>query len=818
MAKKEANPKLEAALKLAAAGYKIFPVPPGTKKSYLAKGMKWGSGEAWGMTKDPVLIERYWKRWPAANIGLPTGAVNGITVIETDTAVGHKLEVDGEVSLQTVQERLGLLPTTLMSESPSGSRHRFYTHPGGRVKNSASEIGPGIDVRGDGGMVVVPPSSRKDGVYRWLNKLPTAALPPTWVGELAKEIDPPAPRELPEDANWAERYAVEDEDKPSFEEVQEALTEIPNEDLGWERWNDVGMRIYVWSSSHDGLELFDWWSQQSSKYDRKSTQRKWQRYRRTPPTRYTSHSILNLAQYGFDYEGDDEPDEKSAEEPTAAKTNGQQSSPPGANGVIEPFDLWGVLDPPSLPLGLLPKLIEDYALALSRQTGCDPAAFAMGALLCCGAAMTDHVRIKSMQHSNWLEAPRLWLALIGDPSTGKTPAIRELIKPLYALDYELGRKFARALQEYEALEKEEQKEQGKPRRKRLVMEDATAAAAQEIFCDNSDGILCKHDELSSLFGLIAQNKGGSGHERGFWIQAWNGGYYQFHRVGRGTGEIENLSGYMLGGIQPEKIRRADIAGDDDGLLQRFINIVMRPRTIPLDEPIPPVAEQYAELIKSLYGMPREQMDVIEMTPEARAVRERFIKKLFHWQRVFKTTSMKLSSHLGKYEGYFSRLCLVIHVIENHTDPYGSNVSGKTAERIEQLIEQFLLPHAFIFYTQILSSVDPEHMDQVKAIGSLILTQKLSVVTNRMLQIATRLMRVTRQEFERVMDILDACAWVDRIPPKKFGATPRFEVRGQVLDGRFADRAEKLARDRQETREMLTAMRQFHGAEKVNKYH
>ena len=801
---------LQEALKLAAAGYKIFPVPPNTKKSYVSKSLQWGSGEAWGMTGDPALIERYWKRWPDANVGLPTGAVNNIIVIETDTAKGHKLEVDGEVSLQEAEQRLGALPITLMAQSPSGSQHRFYVHPGGWVKNSASEIGPGVDVRGDGGMVVAPPSARKDGVYHWLNKRKIAALPPAWVAELSRKKERPAPRALPEDANWAEQYAVEDENKPSYEEVQEALADIPNENLGWERWNDVGMRLYAWSSDRqDFLSLFDPWCRQSKKYGLKETpDQTWRRYHGTPPTRYNSRSILILAQYGFDYaEEDEEEEEPTAEAP---KTNGSAGT--------EPFDLWGILDPPPLPLGLLPKSLEDYALALARQTGCDPAAFAMGALLCCGAAMTDNVRIKAMKHSGWLEAPRLWLALIGDPSTGKTPALKELIKPLYALDYELGRKFAREMQEYEALDKEAKKEREKPVRKHLIIEDATAAAAQEIFCGNPDGILCKHDELNVLFGLIAQNKGGSGHERGFWIQAWNGGYYQFHRVGRGSGEIENLSGYMLGGIQPEKIRRVDISGDDDGLLQRFIKIIMRPRTIPIDQPIPPVAEQYAELIKSLYKMPREQLDVIEMTDEARAVRERFIEKLFYWQRTLKTISMKLASHLGKYEGYFGRLCLIIHVIENYSDPYGSNVSKGTAERVFKLIEQFLLPHAFIFYTQILSSYDPEHTEQVKVVGSLILTQKLDVVSNRTLQISTRSMRVSRQEFERVMDILDACAWVDREPPKKFGAAPKFKVRAQVFDGRFEERTAKLTKERQERREVLEQMRQFYSSEKVGPYH
>src|SRR5262249_37974099 len=72
-----------------------------------------------------------------------------------------------------------------MSESPSGSRHRYFNQPKGVViKNSTSSIGPGIDVRGEGGMVIAPPSVRGDGAYRWLNDNPIADLP-QWLIDLA---------------------------------------------------------------------------------------------------------------------------------------------------------------------------------------------------------------------------------------------------------------------------------------------------------------------------------------------------------------------------------------------------------------------------------------------------------------------------------------------------------------------------------------------------------------------------------------------------------------------------------------------------------
>jgi hypothetical protein len=77
----------------------------------------------------------------------------------------------------------------LQAISPTGSIHYYLKHPGGgiKIKGSASELGAGIDIRGDGNMTVAPPSINPDGrAYRWLNKLPIAAMP-AWLVELTRD-------------------------------------------------------------------------------------------------------------------------------------------------------------------------------------------------------------------------------------------------------------------------------------------------------------------------------------------------------------------------------------------------------------------------------------------------------------------------------------------------------------------------------------------------------------------------------------------------------------------------------------------------------
>jgi Bifunctional DNA primase/polymerase, N-terminal len=170
-------------------GWSVFPVPPGTKKSY--KSAERSGGRAWGMTRDPDEICRDFTRWPDAGIGIPTGAVNGFVVVETDTVVGGHA-TDGEPSLRELEAKYGALPETLDAISPSGSIHRYFKHPAGgiKIKCSSSQIGPGIDVKSDGGMVLAPPTVRSGvGQYRWLNNNPIAPMP-DWLIELTRKQPP----------------------------------------------------------------------------------------------------------------------------------------------------------------------------------------------------------------------------------------------------------------------------------------------------------------------------------------------------------------------------------------------------------------------------------------------------------------------------------------------------------------------------------------------------------------------------------------------------------------------------------------------------
>lgn len=153
---------------------------------------------------DPVQIGRWAMRWPQANIAIITGAVSGIVVLDVDGD-------EGEISLANLEDEYGAMPNTVSVATGGGGRHLIFRHPGGKVPNSSGKLGNKLDVRGDGGYIVVPPSNHISGnSYRWIvppQEIAPAELP-DWLLERMQEkpARKPAPRKVTSRGLSADRY------------------------------------------------------------------------------------------------------------------------------------------------------------------------------------------------------------------------------------------------------------------------------------------------------------------------------------------------------------------------------------------------------------------------------------------------------------------------------------------------------------------------------------------------------------------------------------------------------------------------------------
>lgn len=153
------NKLLDAAIEYATK-YKwaVFPCSPMSKKPLTPHGCK-------DAKKSVGAIKAWWKRWPDASIGIATGSVSGLIVIDEDLDEDKGLNGYEEVS---EWERInGALPATVQCITGRGGYHLYYQYDGTDIKNRAGIL-DGVDVRGEGGYVIAPPSMHPNGTeYQW---------------------------------------------------------------------------------------------------------------------------------------------------------------------------------------------------------------------------------------------------------------------------------------------------------------------------------------------------------------------------------------------------------------------------------------------------------------------------------------------------------------------------------------------------------------------------------------------------------------------------------------------------------------------------
>ena len=182
------------ALKYAERGWHVFPIH-GIRNGRCACRKGSGCGRPGkhptthsgfkAATTDPKIISTRWK-W-TGNIGIATGAISGIVVVDVDPRHG------GDDSLREAQRQLGPLPPGPLTRTGGGGNHLLFRHPGNGI-HVPSPIGifPGVDVRADDSLIVAPPSLHESGNrYQWLSvprTTPIPDLPSPWLEWVCKSV------------------------------------------------------------------------------------------------------------------------------------------------------------------------------------------------------------------------------------------------------------------------------------------------------------------------------------------------------------------------------------------------------------------------------------------------------------------------------------------------------------------------------------------------------------------------------------------------------------------------------------------------------
>lgn len=155
-------------------GWVVMPIKPNDKRPIIKNWSKIQSND-----------ETLDKFKDTSNIGIIMGATSNLVCIDVD--VKH---TDGVATLEKLEEQLGELPQTVMSETPSGGIHYYFKYVKG-IRNRKN-VGEGIDIQADGTQTVEAPSQIDGTYYEWMNspfEYEIAELPQKWKQYLCEEVD-----------------------------------------------------------------------------------------------------------------------------------------------------------------------------------------------------------------------------------------------------------------------------------------------------------------------------------------------------------------------------------------------------------------------------------------------------------------------------------------------------------------------------------------------------------------------------------------------------------------------------------------------------
>lgn len=458
---------------------------------------------------------------------------------------------------------------------------------------------------------------------------------------------------------------------------------------------------------------------------------------------------------------------------TAVKKFGHEFS--DVSSIPPPLNIFpdALSTPPQWNADHYPKVISDLAQDVARRMGVDPLVPAWSAIAAVTGLIHDRHKIQvKANDTNWTESARLWVGLVGEPSTKKSPAMKEVFAPLVSIQTRWYKNYADQYEKWrgKALTA---KNAGKPeplppKLRKVLVNDVTIEALSDILEHNAGGVLAVFDELSSWFGSMDayRNKGVS-KDRPKWLTAFNGGPEFVDRATRGPKYIPNFSVGVIGGIQPDPMRRICAkASDDDGLMQRFIMLPINDAGPGEDvEPDLAAITAWEDVCEELAIM--DGHSLMRLSVAAQKIVDDTRRRL---QALANNSSFgpKLKSGLSKAEAQLARLVLTFHMVENREDTNASlfldavpaeEVTAETASKACRLFLEVVVPSIIRFYHDVVSE-SPGMIDARDAAGY-ILANPGQHVTRRELYRAHHQFQGDEgtARLGRAMEQLDQAGWV-----------------------------------------------------------
>lgn len=629
---------------------KTFPVKRQGKSPLCPKGFK-------SATTDKVVLQEWNNKFPNCNVGIPTGSINNIFVVD----------IDGEQGIESLN-RLELIYGKLDAPTVTTGKgkHLYFKMPENTdIKSSVSKIADHIDIRANGGYVVAPPSIHENGhQYTWENFIPNQGFPeaPSWLISLitnAEKQPLPVSGVLEEIASAPEGERNDTLYKRSISLIGRAMRK--NLNMAEIKENIINAAMQSGLSTEEALKTFD--------------------------------NALKFAETHCDNQEENEPD-------------------------MDILKTKILLPAPKLNTKIF-KGLENWVNQTAESTNA-PVDYVAFSLLA-GAAGVVGLSRSISPWAGWEESCCLWVGAIGEPSSGKTPATTPIRKILNEIEISRKNKYSDKLAEWKRereVAKQRKKEweekvkenpdtasnfpseaiiPAKPQTYRFVYGDTTQEALTSDMERNIKGAILFRDELSAwISGMNRYNSGNS--ERGFWLEAFNGNKFICNRVKFDDErlEIQNLLVSVFGTIQPQRLIDTVLSDRGDGFLARFLWVYpeLKPAAVPqnivLPESVLAAFKNLDSLLDPYAKNTETQKKCLLLSIEAQQIFNTWY--LTHLNKSQQEESI-LKYFLGKGQGYVLRFALLLELLwwASSKYPEPTEISLEAIQAAIELYDTYLTP-------------------------------------------------------------------------------------------------------------------------------
>jgi hypothetical protein len=394
-------------------------------------------------------------------------------------------------------------------------------------------------------------------------------------------------------------------------------------------------------------------------------------------------------------------------------------------------DPWGDPEPLPLDITMLPSILRYFVDIRARVIGSETSALAWSAIGACSASLPSSLRLQMKRNDpSFTVPPGIWLMLVGDPSSRKSPTLKVAFAPLHQIQSERYRKWEAEKREWDHAD---EKTRGPPPRfTQLITNDPTPEGIRDLLSGQDRGIIVYNDEWSRFIGAMGRYSAGrdaGAADRALWNIAYEGGSYASNRANRKGGEriiVPDLQATVAGGVQPDILRRFNRNNEltADGMLQRACPILMGKPSLGEDIDSEGISKRYELLIRRLVAVSGNR--IIHLSPDAEVIRARIEERLLHYEQM-DSLGRGFTTAAGKLHGIWGRLALTLaHLMAKRDERKElTEISGDAARLAEWLVFDSLIQNMERFYRQVLGSGETE---TTQAIAAFLLREQRARVT------------------------------------------------------------------------------------------